>query len=132
MNKEEAEGLLKSEGSEMKSLLDGLELLGPKIVIITDGPLGAYMKYDNTYFSMPLYPDIAPPLERTGAGDAFFSTFVAYLAKGYDAAYAMKRAPINSMNVVQHVGAQEGLLHEEELEKLLKSAPENYTLTILE
>lgn len=132
MNKEEAEGLLNAEGGEMKSLLDGLELLGPKIVIITDGPLGAYMKYDNTYFSMPLYPDIAPPLERTGAGDAFFSTFVAYLAKGYDAAYAMKRAPINSMNVVQHVGAQEGLLHEEELEKLLKDAPENYALTILE
>jgi sugar/nucleoside kinase (ribokinase family) len=132
MNKEEAEGLLVSEGADIKDLLDGLEKLGPKVSIVTDGPLGAYMKYDNTYFSMPLYPDIGPPLERTGAGDAFFSTFIAYLAKGYDAAYAMKRAPINSMNVVQHVGAQEGLLREEELEKLLKSAPENYTLTILE
>ena len=68
------------------------------------------MKYDNTYFNMPVYPDLAPPLERTGAGDAFFSTFIGYLAKGYDAPYAMRRAPINSMNVVQHVGAQEGLL----------------------
>lgn len=31
---------------------------------------------------MPLYPDPAPPKERTGAGDAFASTFVAALAKG--------------------------------------------------
>lgn len=131
MNKEEAEQLLASEGSPMKDLLDGLNTLGPKIAIVTDGPHGAYMKYDNTYFSMPLYPDLAPPLERTGAGDAFFSTFIAYLAKGYDAPYAMKRAPINSMNVVQHVGAQEGLLSEEKLEELLKSAPAEYELTIM-
>lgn len=132
MNKEEAEGLLVSEGAPMKELLDGLNKLGPKIVIVTDGPQGAYLKYDNTYFSMPLYPDLAPPLERTGAGDAFFSTFIAYLAKGYDAAYAMRRAPINSMNVVQHVGAQEGLLTEEKIEEYLKKAPESYTLSILE
>ena len=132
MNKEEAEGLLVLEGANIKELLDGLGNLGPKTVIITDGPLGAYMKYNNTYFSMPLYPDIAPPLERTGAGDAFFSTIIVYLAKGYDAPYAMKRAPINSMNVVQHVGAQEGLLSEEKIEEFLKNAPENYALTIME
>jgi sugar/nucleoside kinase (ribokinase family) len=132
MNKEEAEGLLVSEGSPIKDLLDGLEKLGPKVTIITDGPQGAYMKFNNTYFNMPVYPDIAPPLERTGAGDAFFSTFVAYLAKGYDATYAMKRAPINSMNVVQHVGAQEGLLTEEALEDFLKKAPEGYDLKIME
>ena len=106
--------------------------MGPKTVIITDGPQGAHMKYDNTYFNMPVDPDIAAPYERTGAGDAFFSTFIAYLAKGYDAMYAMKRAPINSMNVVQHVGAQEGLLSEEKLEEYLKKAPESYTLNILQ
>ncbi len=132
MNKEEAEGLLSLENAEIKDLLNGLNNLGPKVVIVTDGPHGAYMKFENTYFSMPLYPDIAPPLERTGAGDAFFSTFVAYMAKGYDAAYAMKRAPINSMNVVQHVGAQEGLLAEDKLEALLKQAPKEYELTIME
>ena len=131
MNKEEAEGLLVLEGCPVKDLLDGLNKLGPKIVIVTDGPQGAYIRYDNTYFSMPLYPDIAPPLERTGAGDAFFSTFIAYLAKGYDAAYAMKRAPINSMSVVQHVGAQEGLLSEAQIEEYLKKAPVGYDLMIM-
>ena len=131
MNKEEAEGLLDKEGATFKELLDGLEALGPKVILVTDGPQGAYMKFNNTYFSMPLYPDIAPPLERTGAGDAFFSTFIAYLAKGYDAAHAIKRAPINSMNVVQHVGAQEGLLSEEHIEEFLKKAPESYQLEIM-
>lgn len=132
MNKEEAEGLLTMEGADMIELLDGLEKFGPKTVIITDGPLGAYMKYENSYFNMPVYPDIAKPFERTGAGDAFFSTFIAYMAKGYDASEAIKRAPINSMNVVQHIGAQDGLLSEEKIEEYLKNAPESYKLTILE
>ena len=132
MNKEEAQTLLETDEHNIKTLLDGLEVLGPKTILITDGPHGAYMKSDNTYFNMPIYPDIAPPLERTGAGDAFFSTFISYLAKGYDAAYAIKRAPINSMNVVQHIGAQEGLLSEEKIEEYLKKAPSAYALRILE
>lgn len=132
MNKEEAMELLSTDEHEIKSLLDALEALGPKTVIITDGHEGAYMKHDHTYFNMPIYPDIAPPLERTGAGDAFFSTFIAYLCKGYDAVYAIKRAPINSMNVVQHIGAQEGLLTEEQIEEYLKKAPAGYELKILE
>lgn len=132
VNKEEAQELLKTDEHEIKKLLDGLEALGPKTVIITDGHAGAYMKYDNTYFNMPIFPDAKPPFERTGAGDAFFSTFVAYLAKGYDAPYAIRRAPVNSMNVVQHIGAQEGLLKDSEIEDYLKKAPENYKLNILE
>jgi ribokinase len=132
LNKEEAQGLLENDEHDIKKLLDGVELLGPKTVIITDGHDGAYMKHEHSYFNMPIYPDIAPPLERTGAGDAFFSTFVSYLCKGYDAVYAIKRAPINSMNVVQHIGAQEGLLSEEKIEEYLKKAPKGYELKILD
>jgi ribokinase len=132
MNKEEAQELLDTDEHNIKLLLDGLEAIGPATVIITDGHAGAHMKYDHTYLTMPIYPDIAPPFERTGAGDAFFSTFVAYLAKGFDPAYAIKRAPINSMNVVQHIGAQEGLLSEEKIEEYLKKAPAEYELKIIE
>lgn len=132
MNKEEAQELLATDTHEIKLLLDGLEALGAKTIIVTDGHAGAYMKHDHTYFNMPIYPDIAPPLERTGAGDAFFSTFISYLCKGYDAVYAIKRAPINSMNVVQHIGAQEGLLSENKIEEYLKNAPAGYELKILE
>ena len=132
MNKEEAEELLDVHTEDMKELLNGLEALGPHTVIITDGHIGSYMKHENTYFSMPIYPDIATPLERTGAGDAFFSTFIAYLAKGYDATYAIKRAPINSMNVVQHIGAQEGLLSEKEIQDYLKKSLDSYALKIMD
>jgi sugar/nucleoside kinase (ribokinase family) len=74
---------------------------------------------------------VTPPLERTGAGDAFFSTFVSYLVKGFDPSYAITRAPINSMNVVQHIGAQEGLLSAEAIEDYLKKASPEYKLTII-
>jgi hypothetical protein len=36
------------------------------------------------------------------------------------------------MNVVQHVGAQEGLLTEPELDALLEKAPADYLLKILD
>lgn len=116
----------------MKKLMDMLSEWGPSIVIVTDGHNGSYMKSKGTYFNMPIYPDEKPPYERTGAGDAFFSTFVSFLARGFDPEYAIVRAPINSMNVVQHVGAQEGLLTEEKLEEYLAKAPQDYVLKILE
>jgi ribokinase len=75
---------------------------------------------------MPLYPDPKPPFERTGAGDAFASTFVAALIKGNTLEGALQWAPINSMEVVQKMGAQEGLVDETELEQLLQKAPEWY------
>ncbi len=131
VNKEEAELLLDVQGKDIKELLDGLQNMGPKITIITDGHNGAFIKNENKYMNMPIYPDIAKPFERTGAGDAFFSTFIAYLAQGKDVEHAITRAPINSMNVVQHVGAQEGLLTQEKIEEYLQKAPENYKVTTI-
>ena len=75
---------------------------------------------------MPLYPDPAPPVDRTGAGDAFASTFVAALIKGKSLDEALRWAPINSMNVVQRVGAQAGLLSEYQLDHFLQTAPDWY------
>lgn len=128
-NKEEYELILNMKGSNVKEMMDKMQTLGPKIVLLSDGPHGAYMKADGKYFSVPLYPDIAPPLERTGAGDAFASTFVSYLAKGLSPEEALLRAPINSMNVNQHVGAQEGLLVGDKIEEYLKNAPSEYKLS---
>jgi ribokinase len=71
---------------------------------------------------MPIYPDIAEPVDRTGAGDAFASTFVAALARGNSIEGALQWAPINSMSVCQKVGAQAGLLTEEKLSDYLQKA----------
>jgi ribokinase len=126
VNREEAVTISHGDYDDLHGLLDALHSLGPKIVVITDGPTGAYASNGTERYKMPPYPDPAPPLERTGAGDAFASTFVAAIIKGNTLEGALQWAPINSMNVVQNVGAQEGLLTEEKLEEYLQHAPEWY------
>lgn len=134
-NVEEAKRILEikddtiTSESKIKELLQKMHEVGPKIVVITDGPKGAYV-FDgangNTMWFMPPYPDVKPPYERTGAGDAFASTFTAALALGKSVEEALMWAPINSMSVVQEIGAQRGLLSREKLEEYLEKAPADF------
>lgn len=126
LNREEAVLVTGGDYDNVHGLIDSLHSYGPKIVVITDGPAGAYASDGKERLKMPLYPDPAPPYERTGAGDAFASTFVAALAKGHNLESALQWAPINSMSVVQKTGAQAGLLDEHGLEEWLKKAPDWY------
>lgn len=126
LNREEAVQVTGGSHENLHELLDKMHALGPKVVAISDGPNGAYMSGYGTRFKMPLYPDPAPPVERTGAGDAFASTLLAGLLHNLSLEDAARWAPINSMNVVQFVGAQKGLLNTEELMKYLRSAPDWY------
>ena len=115
----------------IKSLMKGLFALGPKIITVTDGKYGAYLYNNGRTYYMPNYPDIDPPYERTGAGDAFASTFASMLALDYSPEEAITYAPINSMNVVRFVGAQKGLLTRSELENFHIKAPASYKLESL-
>lgn len=125
-NKEEAQSILEVGETDMKTLLERMRALGPKIVLITDGPNGAYA-YDGTeMLKVPMYPDPKTPYDRTGAGDAMTATFVAALALGKSLKEALLWGPVNSMSVVQEIGAQKGLLTREMLEKFLIDAPANY------
>jgi ribokinase len=126
LNREEAVLVGGGKHDDINDLFDKLHVLGPRIVVITDGPKGAYASDGVQRLKMPPYPDSAPPYERTGAGDAFASTLVAALAKGLSLEDALRWAPINSMNVVQHVGAQAGLLKERQLLEFLHHAPKDY------
>ncbi len=126
LNREEAVMVSGGDYHDLHDLMNRFHGMGCKLVVITDGPDGAYASDGDRRFKMPNYPDPAAPLERTGAGDSFASTFVAALAKGADFEAALLWAPINSMNVVQHVGAQEGLLTVDEIEYHLRNAPEWY------
>ncbi len=114
------------QSKDILTLSKGINALGPKIVVISDGPNGAYLYFESGLYFIPIYPDIAPPFERTGAGDAFSSTFTAALALGKTPLEALAWGPINSMSVVQKIGAQEGLLTREKLEEYLKVAPADY------
>lgn len=125
-NKQEAQRILGNKDTDIKNLLSAMRERGPHIVVITDGPNGAFVFDGNEMWSMPMYPDPAPPVDRTGAGDSFSSTFTAALALGHDIPTALSWGPINSMSVVQHIGAQKGLLSREELEKYLAEKPDYY------
>ncbi|MDP2945888.1 MAG: carbohydrate kinase family protein [bacterium] len=131
-NKEEAQRILEIDEHDISKLLKTMAALGPKIVVITDGVKGAYSYDGKEMLFMRPYPDPKPPLERTGAGDAFSSTFITVLALGMDIRDALKWAPINPMSVVQQIGARAGLLTRKELEEYLTKAPADYEPKILE
>lgn len=126
-NKEEAQDILKTKEQHLPTLLRQLRALGPRLPVITDGPGGAYVLDETDQaWHMPMYPDPAPPVDRTGAGDSFSSTFTAAIALGKTPAEALAWGPINSMSVVQYIGAQKGLLTRAELEQHLSNRPATY------
>lgn len=125
-NKEEAQRILGIREEDIKKLLSGIHNLGPKIVVITDGKKGAYLYNMDKMWFMPPYPDPKPPINRTGAGDAFSSTFTVAILLGKSPEEALKWGPVNSMSVTQQIGARAGLLSREKLEELLSKAPADY------
>lgn len=126
-NVEEAKNILnKSDENDIKNVLREMHDIGPNVVVITDGPKGAYAYDGYEGFFMPPYPDSKPPYDRTGAGDAFASTFTSAIALGKSLFDAFMWAPVNSMSVVGQVGAQKGLLTQEEILKFISNAPTSY------
>ncbi|MBN2094303.1 MAG: carbohydrate kinase family protein [Candidatus Zambryskibacteria bacterium] len=127
-NVEEAKRILnkQEENIDIKDLLKMIHDIGPNVAVITDGPKGAYAYDGYEGFSMRPYPDEKPPYDRTGAGDAFSATFASAIALGKSLFDAFLWAPVNSMSVVQYVGAQKGLLTQERILQYLSRAPEDY------
>ncbi|MDO8561796.1 MAG: carbohydrate kinase family protein [bacterium] len=130
-NKEESQRILGTSEDDVKKLLKGVRALGPKTVLITDGCKGAYMADDSGFWRAPMYPDSQPPVSRTGAGDATSSTMTSYIAMGMDPKEALLHGIINAAEVVQHVGAQTGLLSREEIEKRYVNRPETFRVSPL-
>jgi len=128
-NKEEAQQILGTKEGDVKKLLASVRELGPKIAVITDGQDGAYIMDDSGAYRAPMYPDPAPPVNRTGAGDATASTTVAYIIKGLSPQEALLRGIINASAVVQKVGAQAGLLTDTEIEALYAKRPADFKMT---
>jgi len=135
-NKEEAQTVLKTKEDDMRKLLEGVRRLGPKTVVITDGPKGSNLLDESLpgqggAWHAPMYPDEAPPVSRTGAGDATSSTTTAFIMLGLSPGEALLRGLINAASVVQGVGAQAKLLTREEIEKRYENRPADFKLTAL-
>jgi ribokinase len=133
-NKEEAIKILNLPiNTDIKELLLGLKNLGVVLPVITDGPLGSYT-YDESgkIIHIKIYPDIAPPVDRTGAGDAFASTFSAAKYLGLNNKTALMWGSINSMSVCQCVGAQEGLLSREKIDYYINNKPSEWNIETID
>ncbi|MEK7517140.1 MAG: carbohydrate kinase family protein [Patescibacteria group bacterium] len=127
LNKEEATRISSANSADpisnkkddkkiIKLLLTKLQNLGPKIVVITDGKNGSYaIREKGEIFK----EDIAEAnvVEKTGAGDAYSTGFLAAILHGLSIKDAMHWGTLNSGSVIGKVGAQKGLLTKEEMEK---------------
>ncbi len=128
-NREEATTITRSApGTSIDDLLDGVSALGPDQVVITDGAHGADALDGTERLSMPIYPDPEPPVDRTGAGDAFAATLLASIVAGSTLADALPRAAINAMSVVHSIGTQAGLLDGQTIDKRLAAAPAGFAV----
>lgn len=108
LNREEAARLISIDVQDTAGLLRGLHNLGCKIVVITDGPGGTYSFDGSTMLHMPIID--APVVERTGAGDAFGSGFMAAIMGGKTLEEALRWGTVNSASVLGYIGPQAGLL----------------------
>lgn len=116
LNEDEAKDLVPKG-----DLFEGLHKLGPEIVCITFGPKGNAVSYNNKVITS--IPRKIKIVERTGAGDAFASGFVASYIKTEDIEKSIKIGSLNAESVIQIAGAKNGLLTWKEISKQLQHNP---------
>lgn len=109
VNKEEGRKLAGFTGvTNIKDITTSLVKTGVEIVVVTDGREGAYAATPDDFYKIGPYP--AERVEVTGAGDAFAAAFLAGLIHGEKLFTCLEWGVTNSGSVVEHIGAQEGLL----------------------
>lgn len=115
VNLQEAERIV-GDHKTPKEYLAALHRLGPKIAVITDGENGSYAYDGKEYYRMGIFN--TPVVERTGAGDAYATGFIAALMSDHHSIpQAMCWGTSNSSSVILKIGPQDGLLTRKQLEK---------------
>lgn len=107
----------KQEAEKIAGQAEEIKKLGPKVVVITDGERGASVLDSNdNHFQTPALHIFGPAIERTGAGDAFASAYLAATIAGLPTDKALSWGAINSSSVVTKIGPHEGLLTRAQIE----------------
>lgn len=88
---------------------------GPRTIVVTNGKEGVYVIADMSIYFHASIP--VPVICTLGAGDAFGSTFVAYILEGDTLQEALVAGVLNASHVITHFGAHEGLASGEILHK---------------
>ncbi|MEM7619574.1 MAG: carbohydrate kinase family protein [Pseudomonadota bacterium] len=99
---------------------------GLKYVVITAGSDGAFVaSQDGLLFCPAHHIDVAG---TAGGGDAFASTFAAFITLGKPLENAIKAATLNSASVISSIDTQTGLLGVDQLQNNLKEMTQELTL----
>lgn len=124
-NLEEAKKIVNSKSEivkkdDVKKLLLEMKRMGPEVVSITDGKRGAYAIDEKGHC---FFIDASPTkgTEKTGAGDAYATGFFAAFLHGNDIPTCMKWGAADSGSVMEHIGAQSGLLTKKSLDERLNN-----------
>lgn len=116
VNRGEAAALAGVPPEDPSGIFRRLDALMDGIAIMTDGPKGAWASDGRHMYRAGIFPN-RKLTDRTGAGDAFGSGFVAgMIAKG-DVAYALRLASANAAANVERIGAHAGVLTKGEFER---------------
>ncbi len=110
LNRGEAADLVGMSFKKEKEVFKKLDRLTPGIVAVTDGTNGVTVSDGRFLYKAGIFKE-RKVIDRTGAGDAFGSGFVAGLMRRPgDIRYAIRMASANSTSGIEKIGATEGLL----------------------
>ncbi len=124
MNKEEASYLTKTSFENKEKIFEKLDEYVPGIVVMTDGKNGATVSDGRFIYTSGIFKE-KKVVDRTGAGDAFGSSFVAGLIETDEQCirgicnpkkieFALRRGAANATAVIEKIGATPGILTTEE------------------
>jgi len=123
LNKDEARELvlrsknnLKAKAPSTKTLFREIYNMGPEVVVVTCGEKGAYGFDGKKIYYQKIMP--AKIADTTGAGDAFYSGFIAsFIKRPGDLGRGLKWGTANASAVITKIGAQRGLLKLKQIKK---------------
>jgi ribokinase len=110
-----AETITGASIAEPSEVLDALLRLGANSVVVFDESGGAVAADDSERLRIEPFTNPEPPLDLTGAGDAFAATTVAALVRGIPLREALRWATVNVAATSRQIGTQGGLLRLGEL-----------------
>ncbi|HEY4499589.1 MAG TPA: carbohydrate kinase family protein [Candidatus Paceibacterota bacterium] len=136
LNSGEAAALTGISFTDPRAVFKKIDELMPGIVAVTDGESGVTVSDGKTLYKAGIFKE-KRLLDRTGAGDAFGSGFVAGLMHrqkisktkeftAEDICFAIRLATANATGVVEEIGATEGIITKKQFE----IATEYQSLTI--
>lgn len=94
---------------------------GNDIIVLGMGNKGAlmYVKEEEKFYQLPAIT-VGNVVNTVGAGDALFSSFIHFYAKGFSPLEALKYAEVFASYKIGFDGASEGFAEEEKIEELVE------------